>query len=707
MRKNFTSNVLKNLLSSRGSKSSIPNRISLTGSEDLVSVGEFNYHHLSAFHEGRNLKSLFTSDAKTKEIFEKVLSKDPESYEFFKRTILTPPSDSISEQGSIKVKISDIRDFPKTYRDFRQSSEIEKKESLVCVGGPAAEDQITLATLIPSIRKKLNDRTYITRDYSKSNVSHSAKQSHARHSNSLNANENLTGHALLPTLFARLLFGDKLDDVLRSDYRKIDIEPTINPKQLRIYLGNEINWQKQNLKESKGEITEHDLNRIEARISQDIKDIIEKESNLKLTRNNPNNSKSSAIHVTFTKKDSDEVEKENESFKKSGIEFEKLTPEEIEFFFKSGDIQNAWRYPGDTYNLFDDHEKLKKYAQDQDVKWIEGIQIERIFLTQGEDGSAEMAGLMTKDGEYIYANKLHFSGGYKVEYEFDKTQSPTRYDSKSPLRNFVNKVEDALNLQKPLNFEITTATGISINAVFKKSERIKRIIQEYGSTGEIAITNSHWTMIAQDDEHVIVRITGGGNTGSEEYKPSYYLNTIANTRRIFGDDLVGILSTFGCPRAVNDRNTTIFTKFAKGGLASSAKGGTGNTTRYSEAAMGLMIVGFEDYAVNYFNDFYTRNGDRLGDKIKEVYEHVKKVEFLHDNVEKVNRRMGYDPSLSASEMIAIGAMMTALSYALYKAKTNDKNTEKSIDDSPSTSNNPKNSYNLEKVDLKQSSANKR
>jgi len=222
-------------------------------------------------------------------------------------------------------------------------------------------------------------------------------------------------------------------------------------------------------------------------------------------------------------------------------------------------------------------------------------------------------------------------------------------------------------LQKPLNNDITTATGVSINAVFKKTDRIKRIIEKYGSTGEIAITNSHWTMIAQNDDHVVVRITGGGNTGSEEYNPTYFLNTIANTRRIFGDDLIGILSTYGCPRAVNARNSTEFAKIAEGGVISYGKGGTGNTKRHAEAAMGLMMLGFEKEVVEYFNKFQGRQSQPLGDELKEIYQHVKDVEFLHDNVQKTNRRMGYDKSLSGEEMVAVGLVLAAASYALYKS----------------------------------------
>lgn len=59
-----------------------------------------------------------------------------------------------------------------------------------------------------------------------------------------------------------------------------------------------------------------------------------------------------------------------------------------------------------------------------------------------------------------------------------------------------------------------------------------------------------------------MRATAGGNTGSESYKPSYFLNLTANTRRIFGEAFIGIVSSFGCTRAVNYKNSTQFADIA-------------------------------------------------------------------------------------------------------------------------------------------------
>lgn len=657
--------LLRNIIKTAGSRKPVGVDF-LQRSGDFPSVKEFIVPHIEELQRENDIKGRSTSDPKTIDAVRKVFrnNRQNENLEFFEKTTFMQPTHSVNEAGSIKVKISDIRDFAKPFRDYEAK---RHTNSMICVGGPAAEDQVVMGSFIPSIKEKLNDILYITRDYRESNVNHSAKQSHARHGNALNADSELTGHALLPTLIMRKLLGISLEETLESDYRKVDVQPTLDPKKLKIYFGNELNWLKQEYKKSKGELTEHDINRIEAVLSQEIMNVVEKENNLKLSGDTRKSlANPSSIHVTFTNENSEEVEKENESFAKAGIEVKKLTPEEVSFLFTSDQIQNAWGYLGDTHVKFNDHEINREFAEKNGAQWIEGKEVDRIILIKGKSGNAEVVGIMTKDGKYIYANKLHFTGGYKVDYEFDGQSSVRFTRSHSFLRNFVNRVEDIFDLQKPLNNDITTSTGVSINAVFRKSERINKIIERYGSTGEIAITNSHWTMIAHDDDHVVVRITGGGNTGSEEYNPAYFLNTIANTRRIFGDDLVGILSTYGCPKAINARNSTEFAKIAEGGIISYGKGGTGNTKRHAEAALGLMMVGFEKEVVKYYNQFQSRHNQPIGDELKKVYQHIQDVEFLHDNVAKVNRRMGYDKSLSFEEAAVILMAVGILSYALYK-----------------------------------------
>ncbi len=647
--------------------------VKLEGKYDLPSIEEFLIPHKDSLKRRDGIKGMFTSDKHTIRAASDVLGgaghSGDDGSNFHEKKIFSQPPHSSSEAKSIKVKVSDIRDFPK----YRKQYEKNKGRSvMLCVGGPAAEDQVVLASVITGVREKLNDILYITRDYKESNVNHAAKQSHARHGNALNADSRLTGHSLIPLIVMRKLIGVSLEEALEPDFIKVDVEFTIDPKKLKIYFGNELNWLKQQYKKYKGDLTEHDINRLESLLSQEILNVLEKETGVKISGGfEKARTDASSIHVTFTEENSKEVREENEEYKRVGIEAKEMDPDEIELLFETEEIDRAWAYPGDTHLEFNAHEINEELAKKFGAKWLEGEEIDRILLTKNDEGNAEIAGVVTKDGEYIYASKLHFTGGYKVDYVFDRDSS-VRFQSGSMIRNLANKVEDFLDLQRPLTSDVTVSTGVSINAVFKKSDKIKKLIDRFGSTGEIAVTNSHWTMIADNEEHLVMRITGGGNTGSEEYNPAYFLNVIANTRRIFGDDLIGVLSTYGCPRSINARNSTEFDKIAEGAVISYGKGGTGNTKRHAEAVFGLMILGFEEEVIKYYNQFQTHSGKLLGDQVSEIYEHFKDVEFLHDNTKKTNRRMGYDEDLSDEEKAAIGIMLLALSYIAYKGLTRDK-----------------------------------
>ncbi len=650
---------------------------SLHRRSDFPSIGEFVTSHEDSLRKGVGLKGKFTSDKKTIDIAEDIFSKavdlDEDGSNFFKRMVFAQPEHTSSEIRSIDVLISDIADFT----DLRRKYEKEKiatdgRDVMLCIGGPAAENQVVLAGLIPKIRERLNNITYITRDYKEANANHSAMQSHARHGNALNADSNLTGHALLPLILMRNLIGITPEEALDPDYRKIDVPFTIDPTKLRIYFGNEINYWKQKHRELTGKITEHDINRIESMISQEILKTVEEEAGIKISSNAREAEKNpTAIHVALSRRDIEDTRHENEELKKIGVEMEELSEKERSSLFTEGDgVLAAWKYKSDTSLKFDTHEVNKTIAQDNGVEWLDGVEVRRIMLTQNDAGDAEVVGVVTKDHEFHYATKVHLTGGYKLNLRFDEN-SYNRFHGNALVRNFFNKLEDFFEIQSPMPTDITTSTGISVNAVFKMDDRMEELVKR-----QLSVTNSHWTLIARNEDYAMVRMTGGGNTGSEEYNPAYFLNLMANTRQIFGDNLVGVLSTYGCPRAINARNSTEFVEVAKGLVVSYGKGGTGITKGHYEAAQGLMMLGFEEEVVEYFNKFQGRNGKQLGEEISEVYKHVQDVEFIHENIGKTNRRMGYDKSISMEEAVSAAILLAALAYALAKSlKKDDKKGE--------------------------------
>jgi len=565
--------------------------------------------------------------------------------------ILAKPNPSTNELGSIKVDISCLDDFPEFKKIYNQH---KKQEVMMCVGGPAAEDQAVIASLIPEIFNKIDKIIYVTRNYNESNVAHSAKQYHIRHANALNADPHLTGRNIIKAVLRRALFGMKPREIVDSGFLKIDVAPTLNFKTLGIYLGNEFNSIKQSFRSLCGQLTEHEINRISAFLGGEFFAIIEEKLGVKISgkKDNANLDHPSAIHVTFNEAEAKAAEVENKLLEKINIHSQELTREQIDDFFgESNRIYKAYAYPSDTHVVFDIHAVNKKFAMSRGVEWSDHSEIKKILVTKDVDGAPKVAGVIDDSGNFTYVSKLHFTGGYKVEYVYDKN-SKARFRS-GFFRKIFNKIEDKFNLQKPLNNEVTIATGVSINALFKKTKNF----------GEISVTNSHWTKIAEDETHMIVRITGGGNTGSEKYNPAYALNVAANSRRIFGDALVGIISAYGCSRAVNGKNSTEWAQLAKGLVVSYGKGGTGNTKRHFEALKALYKLEFDKEVRDFCNQYKSARRGFLGDRIDEMMKFSTK-DFFSNNCDKTARRLGFTNKIILKELVLI--IFNSVIFILYQ-----------------------------------------
>ena len=166
-------------------------------------------------------------------------------------------------------------------------------------------------------------------------------------------------------------------------------------------------------------------------------------------------------------------------------------------------------------------------------------------------------------------------------------------------------------------------------------------------------------MLAHNDLYILMRITGGGNTGCEDYNPAYFLNLIANTERIFGHEaLVGIISTYGCPRSINARNSTEFFKAANV-LISYGKGGTGNTKRHAEAAIGLLELGFNKSVLDFFERHSSLTAKKMVETIRFIHVTSKRMGFMIERDAHFNRRLGYDGNLSIEEKLGVAIFLTS------------------------------------------------
>jgi len=379
---------------------------------------------------------------------------------------------------------------------------------------------------------------------------------------------------------------------------------------------------------------QHDLNREESVLSVEIIHSLQSALSEMLgyefkiiegnKRNDPN---SSSIHVALTQSEVDKTRDENEDLAEIGIGSIELSRELIaELFGQNNQILSAFSYPGDGHLAPQYHINAQKLLRDFGQKSLEPVVVTRIFLCN-ENEAAKIAGVeIEEDGEkrFISADSLHISAGYMAKLQVvgsakEATSNPT-----------------------------TVATGVSTNIILQRNFVVNNFIRYFGHTAELAVTNSHWTMLAKNDSYVIMRVTGGGNTGSESYNPNYFLNNIANTLRIYGggedeiSPLVAIVRTYGCPRSINAINSTSLEKLGINFLTSYGKGGTGNTKRFFEAVVALCELGNEEEVLSYFSQFQTSEGINLGDKIDKVLQEFRAdKDFFQDSVESISKEIGY------------------------------------------------------------------
>lgn len=631
--------------------------------------------HWDRFVSGQDVKTFTSANEATRRSARAILEGHPQQIQL-EHQLLGSMSSSTKEQGSVPVRFARIEDFPQ-YRELYESKKNTK--ALVSVGGPAAIDTAVLASLIDDVRDKVGENLYITRDYNESNVAHSASQLHVRHGTALNADPHLTGHRLIWTFLKRNVLGLTAEEVNDSDFRKVDLPfASLSKEKIAIYLGNEFNWAWQALRgqfRDAGVLNEHDLNRLESALSQDVLHLIEQVSGVVLSSSAevvPENSIS--IHVDLSASGHKATLHENEELdKRVGVKSSPLSRDEMVATFgpQASAFHGATRYHGDGHLLFEAQRKNLDILAANGGTYLEA-QVSKVLFAQDDAGHARLAGMVTTDGQYHYASHGHISLGYKADFGFaDSGMS-------GGLRSMLNMVENALFPAIP-GYHVTTATGVSANVIFDldKNPILKATVDQFGTLPQTAVTNSHWTMIARKGSQMLVRMTGGGMTGRETYNPAYFLNLLANTERIFGKEIVtDVLSTYGCPRSVNARNSTEFFHAANL-LVSYGKGGTGNTKRHAEAAMALSTLDpdFKAAARQFLDEFANKSGQPLGQVVENVHQQAVAMGFIQEGQSHFDRRLGYDHSLSEAEVVGISMMLVALTigaaFALDKPSDDD------------------------------------
>ncbi|CAF1200975.1 unnamed protein product [Rotaria sordida] len=253
--------------------------------------------------------------------------------------------------------------------------------------------------------------------------------------------------------------GCSIEEALHPDFRKIDLKlASTTPEKLNIYLRNEFNWLWQALRYRLGLMTEHDLNRLESALSQDILHRMEHIIGVKLSSNADRDPKQSiSIHVDLTPSGSEATRTENRLMKKTvGIESVPLDDNEKRFFFgeQQKNIVQATRYPNDGSLLLEAQCIAEKILTSRGGLCLKQ-HISHILFAQDTNlpNTSRLAGVVTENGKFAYASHLHLSPGYKAKFRFGEAKNSTFY------RNLINKLKNQYNISPPVpEHRLTVAT---------------------------------------------------------------------------------------------------------------------------------------------------------------------------------------------------------------------------------------------------------
>ncbi|MDA7704876.1 hypothetical protein N8772_00135 [Rickettsiales bacterium] len=477
-----------------------------------------DYHLISS-----EFKSFFTSNEDIINIAKDVLGNDYCQFEI----------ENIKDSDS-NVLFKDVKNSS-FFDDYCQNKD---QNIMIAAGGPAAEEQIIIAATSPEIKNKFDNLIYLTKNYLESNIHHSTKQIHSRNSSALYANDYFAGHKLLKNAFLRFIFPKKYD-FCNINYPKIDVKLSCNFKLLKIYFLNEFNWLYQKVRKLCQLQTSYDLDLEKSQESLKIQQRLEK---------------TNKVNLKIDSKSAIEIILKNQNNK--NISNNRLSQSKINKIFGNNHlIENIFLFNQDNVLRYDIHDVNSKIAKKNNVDWQENTEIKEILM----DGN-NLAGIVTNNKKYIYANKLHLSLGYKVKYQFDK------------------------GIKKVKLPDHIIATGLSMVVIIRNSVKSHNI---FNISSAILLNDIYVSFIAQNNDYILLKIAAGANIGSDKYKNSYFFNILKHLEIIFDNDLIGVLSCYACCRAINSCNSTKFTKIGDDIIISSGKGGSGNSKRYYEGNFAL------------------------------------------------------------------------------------------------------------------------
>ncbi len=226
-----------------------------------------------------------------------------------------------------------------------------------------------------------------------------------------------------------------------------------------------------------------------------------------------------------------------------------------------GKIYSAYSYQADGRVSSNANNTLSKMVTANGHTWKEGVVIKNVFVDREKIRGIQYLNKQSNQIDYLPCTSAVLSLGYTARYEINSSR-----------RSLTG------NKYNPVGYT-TVGTGCSGFALIK------------GRIPALSTQFSHWTEMEYSPacDLSLCKVTAGGNIGSEHGQISYALNLFHQTRFLFGDRFLGMLSIQSCPRFVNNQNDVQFYRLSNGLHICLGLGGTGMTKMGANGAMSVLL----------------------------------------------------------------------------------------------------------------------
>ncbi len=542
-------------------------------------------------------KDLWISHNKnTRLIYENILRHNPH---LITESPYTEFIKNVDNKSTNKIELSNIKDAPKAYQKSVENHKQsvlsgDKNPKAIFCGGPAAKIAATLACLNNNKNLKV---LFLIDGAEQSNESSSASYEHINHANALNAEYDNTSFGILPSVLKRALFGEKNPAVaLNTDYKKVDLWPnSIVIKDIYIYayytVHGIIQWAKKKLHI----INAHDKSRMASKKSTQVLNYIERKTGIALKLSSI---KSRAIILNYTKKEHIESIKDDKYMRRSiNLTSKKLTKQEISEYYSlqtCRHISSADIFHENNCIVHGFDRVIKKTIINNGGDYQDRIKIKEIFFEASRDDTvgtvpvvvgilAEEMNNKENNKRFIPVDYLGLSLGYNADYTFSKKSNDAGL-----LGKFLNKV---INYNRPVPYQ-TIATGVSCQVLFKITDKNK-----FDKLPHSGLKQTHFVEMGSDNEHLLVKLTAGGNISNKKYSRSYALSALSNMMRVLtpecGLEYIDVVSAWPCSRGINGSNNGVIVRLGENMALRYAEGSTGMSKMGSNGQTILDMLGID------------------------------------------------------------------------------------------------------------------